>query len=400
MKRNLDTLAGREHDLAIIGGGFFAACAAWDASLRGLSVALIERGDFGGATSAHSFKMVHGGIRYIQHADFRRMRESSGERRALLRIAPHLVNPLPIVIPTYGHGIKGKAALQIGASIFDCITSDRNRGLDDPDRRVPRSRALSKQEVLSRFNGLRKEGLTGAVIFADAQMYNPPRLVLSVLRSAADAGAAVANYVEATAFLREGNRIRGVRAHDSLTGSDFDIRARVTLNAAGPYAEHLLAERLGVNLEPRGTYSRDASFVVARRLLDGDHGLAVLGRTRDPDAIFSRGQRHLFIVPWRDYTLIGVWHRVHDAHPDTFTSGRNATHRFVTGNQWISHAGECRHATVIQELLGAGADAGPFDVDQHFTRARGRDLEVAKTQFARFLEDDSSRLDMLANPPG
>jgi glycerol-3-phosphate dehydrogenase len=113
MKRNVAALGGKEYDLIIVGGGIFGICAAWDATLRGLSVALLERGDFAHATSANCFKMVHGGMRYLQHGDVYRIRESSHERNVLLRIAPHLVHPLPIVIPTYGHGVQGKEFLRI-----------------------------------------------------------------------------------------------------------------------------------------------------------------------------------------------------------------------------------------------------------------------------------------------
>ena len=135
MRRDLTALADRVYDLVVVGGGIYGACAAWDATLRGLSVALLERQDFGGATTANSLKMVHGGIRYLQHADIYRVRESSRERRALLRIAPHLVRPLPIVIPTYGHGLQGKEFLSAGIKAYELLTCDRNRGLRDPERR-------------------------------------------------------------------------------------------------------------------------------------------------------------------------------------------------------------------------------------------------------------------------
>ena len=104
MRKDLNALADQQFDVVIVGGGIFGACAVWDAVLRGLSVALVERADFCSGTSANSFKIVHGGIRYLQHADLIRLRSSCRERSALLRIAPHLVQPLPIAIPTYGHG--------------------------------------------------------------------------------------------------------------------------------------------------------------------------------------------------------------------------------------------------------------------------------------------------------
>src|SRR5438132_2290086 len=109
MRRDLPSLARGPFDLVVVGGGICGICIAWDAALRGLSVALLERGDFGHATSSHSLKIVHGGIRYLQHADIHRVRESAAERSAFLRMAPHLVAPLPFVVPTYGHGMQGRA---------------------------------------------------------------------------------------------------------------------------------------------------------------------------------------------------------------------------------------------------------------------------------------------------
>ncbi len=162
MKRNLPQIADQTFDVVVIGGGIFGACAAWDAAQRGLSVALFERHDFGGATSANSLKMVHGGIRYVQHLDVARVRHSAAERRTMLKIAPHLVNPLPIVIPTYGHGMKGKGALRIGMGLFDLMTLDANRGLADKRRRIPWCGTLSRQKTLAMYPGLNAEGLTGA----------------------------------------------------------------------------------------------------------------------------------------------------------------------------------------------------------------------------------------------
>ncbi len=318
MKRNVAALDGKEYDLIVVGGGIFGICAAWDATLRGLSVALLERGDFAHATSANCFKIVHGGIRYLQHGDLYRVRESSHERNVLLRIAPHLVHPLPIAIPTYGHGVQGKAFLRAGLRAYNLITFDRNRGITDPQKRIPGGQVISRQECLRLFPGLERNGLTGAVIFYDAQMHSPARLALSYLKSAVQAGADAANYVEVTNFLRNGNRIIGVEAEDTLTGDKLKIRGKVVLNAAGPWAERLLNLRMGLRLSSELTYSRDA-FVVVERSLTERYALAVQGRTADPDAIVNRGRRHLFIVPWRRYSLIGVWHVVHKGQPDEST---------------------------------------------------------------------------------
>lgn len=318
MKRDLSALTEREFDLVVVGGGIVGACAAWDASLRGLSVALVDRGDFCSGTSAYSFRMVHGGIRYLQHGDLRRIRQSGAERRAFLRIAPHLVHPLPIVIPTYGHGMKGRLAMRVGLRLYDAINWDRNRGVVDAARTVPRGRVISRRETLDKFPHLDPTGLSGAAVFHDGQMHNPPRLVLAIVRSAVDSGAVAGNYAEVIGFRRSGDTISGVNVRDVMTGAEFDIRARMTLNAAGPHACPLLTQSLESSSGAEIPFSRDLCMVVPRCLLDDTHALAVLGATSDPDAVLSRGARHLFIAPWRNATLVGVWHEVYRGDPDGF----------------------------------------------------------------------------------
>jgi glycerol-3-phosphate dehydrogenase len=318
VKRDIQKLAEEEYDIVIIGGGAFGVCAAWDAALRGLSVAIVDKSDFCHATSANHLKMVHGGIRYLQHADLYRIRESSHERSALLRVAPHLVQPLPIVIPTYGHGIKGKEFLRVGFAIYDLLTLDRNLGITDPKRRIPRGHFISRQKTLKLFPGLDENGLTGGAVFFDGQMYNAPRLVMSFLRSAVDAGADAANYLEVTGFLQKENRILGVVARDILTGDQLEIRSKAVLNTAGAWSHRLLEKTLGIQLNPKPIYSRDLAFVIPRKLTN-DYGFATPLKTKDADAILDRGGRHIFVAPWRGKTLIGVWHVVFDKPPEALS---------------------------------------------------------------------------------
>ncbi len=327
MRRDLTHLSGGDFDIVVVGGGICGAATAWDAAQRGLSVALVERGDFSGATSAESLKVVHGGIRYLQHLDVVRVRESSRERSALLRIAPHLVHPMPFVVPTYGHGLRGGEALAAAFTLLSLLTADRNRGIPDPARRVPRAHLVSRRRALEWFPGLEQDRLTGAGVFYDGQMYNPPRLVWAFVRSAIKAGAVAANHCEVVGLLRRDRRVFGVTVEDRLGGDRFEVRGRVVINAAGPYAEALLA-RTGIR--PRAgavPFSRDMALVIRRPLVT-ERALALQTRYHDPSAVLSRGRRHLFLVPWLGRTLIGVnsaiWRddpyalRVTDAEVDGF----------------------------------------------------------------------------------
>jgi len=318
MKRTLQTLSKTEYDLIIVGAGIFGACAAWDAAQRGLRVAIVEKYDFCQGTSANHYKIVHGGIRYLQHADLVRVRESCRERAALLRIAPHLVQPFPIVIPSYGHGTSGLAFLRAGFALYDVLTLDRNRAIQDPEQHIPDGDFLRREEVLEHFPDLNDRGLTGAAILNEAQYYNPPRLAISFLRSATEVGADAANYLEVTDFLRKDEKVIGVKVEDHLEGERFDIRGKMVLLTGGPWSHRIFQKSLGQSLKPKPTFSRDLAFVVSRKM-PTKYGLACSVPSGDKDAIIDRGSRHVFLSPWRGHTLVGVWHKVFDEPPEALS---------------------------------------------------------------------------------
>jgi glycerol-3-phosphate dehydrogenase len=357
LTRDPAALTDTEFDVVVVGGGICGAAVAWDAAQRGLSVALLERDDFGGATSAESLKVVHGGIRYLQHLDVVRVRESAHERSALLRIAPHLVHPLPIVVPTYGHGLRGGEFLAAGFTLLGLLTADRNRGISDPARRIPGARLASRAQTLEWFPQLDRAGLTGAGVFWDGQMFNPPRLVLAFLVSAAAAGAVAANYCEAVSLLRSGNRVSGVRARDLFGGESFDVRARVVINAAGPYA-HPFLDRSGLGGGHRVSLSRDMAFVIDRPPETPTHGLALQTSHRDPDAVLSRGNRHIFLLPWRGRTVVGVHSAIWRESPDALRVTEAEIAEFVAEiDQAAPHLGLTRRdvALVMAGLLPIGS---------------------------------------------
>ena len=314
MNRNPGKLAEREYDLVIIGAGIYGVCAAWDATLRGLSVAIVDRGDFCGGTSANPLKIVHGGFRYTQQFNFSRIRASSLERNVLMRIAPHLVSPLPFLIPTYGHGMQGKEVLSLGLLLYGTATFDRNRGIEDAGKRIPWGEVFSRQECLRHFPTLDGQGLTGAVAFYDAQMYSPPRLALSYLRSAVEAGADAANYVEVTGFLGDWDKVSGVRTRDILTGEEITIQGRLVLNTSGPWTGELL-RHLDVSLREPVQYTKDL-YLVVDRVISEKYALAVPSRNEGANGIVSRGRRHLFVIPWRGGSLVGSSHIPYKGGPD------------------------------------------------------------------------------------
>ncbi|MGE5444015.1 MAG: FAD-dependent oxidoreductase, partial [Ignavibacteriales bacterium] len=318
MKRSLAELSRNIYDVLIIGGGIYGAWTAWDASLRGLSVALVDKGDFGSGTSSNSLKVIHGGLRYVQHADFLRMRQSIRERSALMRVAPHLVHPLPFLMPTYGHFMKSKEIMALALMIYDLIGFDRNQ-IKDPEKHIPRGSIISNDECLRLFPGINKEGLTGGAIWYDCQMYNSERMLLSILRSAEKAGADLANYLEVIGFLKYENRITGVKARDVFTQEELDIHAKVVVNTSGPWVDYVLGLLNGNFQNPRILLSKTMNLVVRRQLVP-KYAVGVWSKFafKDKDAIVSKGSRLLFIIPWREFSLIGTTHLHYQGSPNNF----------------------------------------------------------------------------------
>jgi glycerol-3-phosphate dehydrogenase len=304
MQRDLTGLAGTTFDVVVVGAGIYGALAAWDAARRGLTVALIDRDDFGGATSFNSLKTLHGGLRSLQSFNLAQMRLFIRERRAMARMAPHLVDPLPFCVPTYRHPTRNALALRVALAITDAVGHDRNDGIADEALRLPGGRVVSAADCL-RLNPLVAEaGVTGGAIWYDYQMRQAERITVSAVRSADDAGAAVANDIEALALTMQDGRVAGLDVRDRRTGTPFHIATRAVLNAAGPWAGALASTLTGGrSTAPALRLSRAMNLVVPR--VTGTHacGGVVDGR-------------YLFIVPWRDVSVVGTSHDPHEGDAD------------------------------------------------------------------------------------
>ncbi len=306
MERNLERMAATRHDVLIIGGGITGACIARDAALRGLSVALVEKKDFSSATSSGSSKLVHGGLRYLANFELGLVRESLRERRIWERIAPHMVTPVPFLIPLYGSASALK--LKIGLTLYDLLSYDRNR-LEDPDKHMPAHRRLTPEEALARAPFLDPNGLKGAMVYYDCQMYSPERIGVECIGDAADNGAHVANYAQVDEILTAGDgnarKVSGARVTDLLDGSSHEIRADLTINATGPWGDMVmaLAEQDGA---PARCLIRSKGIHLITRKLTDDMALAVM----------PSGGGHFFVIPWRGHTIIGTTDTVFKGKPD------------------------------------------------------------------------------------
>lgn len=300
------SLFNGQFDLLVIGGGIHGAFAAWDAALRGLRVALIERGDFGGATSGSSMRIAHGGFRYLQHADLARMRSSIRSRTGLLRAAPHLVHPLASVMPTEGKLLRSAPALRIALAINNFVAFDRNRGVDRPFH-LPRGRLLSRTEFFELAGDLAWPRATGGALWYDAFLDQAERLVLGVVLGAADAGAVVANYVTAESLIVRNGRVLGVQARAVLSDAAFPVRARSVLDATGPWVGRLAH---GMSSAVPAPMVRSSNVVIRRT--GGEVGVAIP---------LHGEARMLFAVPWQDHIIVGTTQQAHVEPPDDLGAG-------------------------------------------------------------------------------
>jgi glycerol-3-phosphate dehydrogenase len=316
LQRRPERLERDEYDVAVVGAGIYGAWVALDAAQRGLRVALVEQDDFGHGNSANSQRIVHGGLRYLQHADFRRSRESIRERSTLLRIAPHLIRPMPFVVPTYGHGVRSAAVMGGAIILNELISFDRNRGLP-ASRRLPRGRRLSRATCLDLYSGFDPEGLTGGALFYDAQVQNSERLCLSILRSARAAGVELANYVRVTGFLRDGNAIVGVSALDRIAQRTLEIRARLVISCAGAWTAQTLemAADQGMATRRRREFEVFKAFVLVTRPIVDRVGVALAAK-RHKGGSTAKGYRNLFVTPWHGHSMLGTFYAPFAGHPD------------------------------------------------------------------------------------
>lgn len=317
MERNLGAL-DRQFDVLVVGGGIYGACVARLAAAQGLSVALLERGDFGGAVSHNSLKTVHGGFRYIQHFDLPRIWESVAAQRAWLHAAPHLVKPMRFVIPAYGHGTRGPLVFAAGIAAYQVAALRRNAGLKGRSR-LPMPGLLSRRALIGQYPALARADLTGGAYWYDAQMLDANRLGLECLQDACDHGAVVANHIEVLQLRSTGAAVDGVVARDRISGRELEVRAAVTVNATGSSVERLL--RAGPRPMTVGkplVWTRNVNIVVPR-VFDGDSAVGV-GSRQASDAKLGASKRLFFVAPWQDCSIIGTSHIRHQGDLDDIGS--------------------------------------------------------------------------------
>lgn len=290
MKRDLEIMSMKEYDVLIIGGGINGAAIAHDAALRGLNVALVEKKDFGWATTSATSKLAHGGLRYLKNFELGLVRESLRERRILAKITPHLVYPIPFMIPLYKTGNK-KVKIKLGMILYDLLSYDKNWAGHE-EQKIPSHKMLSPKEAIREEPRIIRDGLTGAAKYYDYQILSPERLCLEFILTAAGNKADVANYAEAERIIVTGNKANGTIVRDRTNGKEYEIKAKVIVNATGPWLDEMIK-----------TYDKEHKPVIR-----GTKGIHIITQKICNNAIVlaTKEGRSFFIIPWRGHSLIGT----------------------------------------------------------------------------------------------
>jgi glycerol-3-phosphate dehydrogenase len=352
MKRNISVFSDSQFDVLIIGGGITGAAVAYEAASRGLKVALFEKDDFGGATSAATSRMIHGGLRYLAKLEFGIVRESLKERRILCNIAPNFVHPVPNVI-LLREGDKVPAwFVKIGLYLYDLLSFDQ-RHLQDKDKHLLAHRSLKNAEIIKMEPQLNLEGLKGGLVYSDCLSISPERLTLAFIRSAMAAGAKIANYAEVVGFDGEvddlGKKLNRLSVTDRLTGNEFIVSGKLIINCAGPWVDKVLAL-----VKPGKTLNRlkwsEGIHLITR-------GLAV----NEIVAATTSSGKHCFIVPWRGHSLIGTTDKEYFGEPGDYKVTRGVIEEFLKEINPVFSAGK---PLTIQDITYAYGGLRPLVSDK------------------------------------
>jgi glycerol-3-phosphate dehydrogenase len=367
-ERALEALAGEQFDIAVIGGGITGAGVALDAASRGYSVALVEQADFASGTSSRSSKLIHGGLRYLQNFDLGLVREALLERQLMVKLAPHLVRPLPLVVPAFD-GARPDRLTGIGLNMYDVMAAPSLRARRSARRSAPengdadwspaRHRVISGEEVSSLLPAVAGRGPTGGYLFYDCQT-DDARMVLTVLGEAERFGAICANRLQVTQLGSSEDLSAGVTVRDRESGAEFVVRADNVVNATGVWADRIRPEELyGEADVPRIAPSRGTHITLSPDDLPLRAGAIVP----------AGGGRSIFALPWLGRSLIGTTDNNYEGDIEHVQpAGEDVDYLLEAVNQFFDVELSRRHITGayagVRPLISSGDNRKSVDISR------------------------------------
>jgi len=317
--RTPDAASRRDYDLIVVGGGIYGVMIALEAALRDCSVLLLEKEDFGGATSYNSLRIIHGGLRDLKTFDLRRYWRFGRERRWFLDHFPHLVERLPVLVPLYQRGLMRTEVFRLAFWVDRLLLPRRNRE-GDGDRQIPYGQVLSPDEVKARFPAVDEENLAGGALWYDACVPDSQRLIMETLRSACQMGATALNYTPAVDLLTDQGRVAGVEARDVQRGASYDFQSDRVVNAAGPWSPEVARD---FDREPTEFCGYLSAWNV---LFDREAPTDCAVGARPP----SSGSPYYFLHPWKGRLLIGTGHATRESRDPSPRPTPNEIEAFLT----------------------------------------------------------------------
>ncbi|MFN2314569.1 MAG: FAD-dependent oxidoreductase, partial [Bacteroidales bacterium] len=307
LKRFVEEENTEKFDLIIVGGGITGAAVAYIAASRGLTVALFEKKDYGGATSAATSKLIHGGLRYLANGELKLVRESLRERRILGNIAPNFVYSLPFLMPMYRRWKGNIWKMLVGMYLYDALSYDK-KDTWDRSKRLQNHKLVSFRKTIRLEPNLKMDDLRNAFYFFDYQSIFPERLTLAFVKSAAEYGARVSNYTPVEGFVfGEGKRITGVKVRDTFTGATREVHGELIINCGGTWADKILNMAAG-KASPALKVKRSEGIHIITKRIAGHHVVSLQ----------KKDGGHMMIMPWRDHSLIGTTDKEFHGDPDDY----------------------------------------------------------------------------------
>ena len=307
LKRYIEERGPDKFDLVIIGGGITGAAVAYIAAARGLSVALFEKKDYGGATSAATSKLIHGGLRYLANGELKLVRESLRERRILGNIAPNFVYPLPFIMPMYKRWRGNIWKMLIGMYLYDVLSYDK-KDTWDRSKKLQNHRLINHRKTIRVEPNLKMEDLRNAFYFFDYQSIFPERLTLAFIKSAAEYGACVSNYTPVEGFIYgEGRKITGVQVRDLFTDKPREVHAGLIVNCGGTWADKILGMAAGSDQLTHRVKRSEGIHIITKKIA-GHHVVSIQ----------KADGGHMMIMPWREHSLIGTTDKEFMGDPDEY----------------------------------------------------------------------------------
>jgi glycerol-3-phosphate dehydrogenase len=377
VSRDFAKMSSRLYDVLIVGGGIHGATISYHCAKAGLRSVVLEKQDFAAATSANSLKILHGGLRYLQHLNFKRMRHSICSRREMMALAPDLVKPLPCLMPLSGKGLKGKAVMRAALFANDCIGYDRNRLLPK-DVHLPCGHVLGKEACIAAIPGIATDELCGAAVWYDGLGINTERMVLEYILGSIHYGGDAVNYAEVTSIAKH-NDMYVLSVDDKLSEHSYQLKTKYLVNGAGPWFEECCG------LRTKSSHAKQnwamALNIVSRKKIFAKYAVALEGNRsyEDKDAIVKRGKRLYFFVPWRDKTMIGTEYEPCTEHPDMFRVDRESIQKMVDEVNAIYPAAELTY----DDISFYQAGLVPMK-----TSGQDGDIQLEKNSLFRSHEDD------------